>query len=154
MFALNLLFSTVVGPFPKINWCLLYNQGLSCLLVLLAGNFGLPGPAPPFLWNETIHRGSGPTSSGLSLPISFQVCKADIHKCTQRERTSKQTQWGGQGIPHAQLDMLGISLVICSRAGKASIYLFPTQKNKLNCSIKVNGRVAVKQSMRGNQDCI
>ena len=50
--------------------------------------------SPPVLFNETIYilRGSGPISSSLSLPISFQYAGADIFKHTQRKRTLNPTQ--------------------------------------------------------------
>ena len=39
----------------------------------------------------------------------------------------KRTVGSEQGTPQAQWDMHGISPVICSPAGVASIYLFPEQ---------------------------
>ena len=61
----------------------------------------------------------------------------------------KRTVGSEQGTPQAQWDMHGISPVICSPAGVASIYLFPEQFF-LNRSIKMKGQIAVVQSMLGN----
>ena len=57
---------------------------------------------------------------------------------------------GGKGTgntPHAQQDICGISPVICSPAGVASIICF------LNRLVNPNeGHIAVTQFVRGNQD--
>ena len=58
-------------------WCSLFPPLLSSLMKPLTGHR---------------HRGSDPVSSGLSLSMSFQFCRANIFKHTLLKRTPKPTQ--------------------------------------------------------------